>query len=505
VKEGGARAPLLEARGIGKRFGGVVALEGVDLHVGRGEVLALLGENGAGKSTLMKILAGVQAPDAGEVRVDGRGCRFAGVREALAAGIALIHQELNLASNLDVAGNLFLGREPRRAGFIDRGRMEREARGWLAKAGLDVDPATPVEELSIGRRQLVEIAKALAVEARVVIFDEPTSSLSEGEARRLFEVIDELRASGVAVIYITHRLREVTRLADRVSVLRDGRHVGDLGREGLSEEAMIRLMVGRDLEAFFPRHHERAGGERRALLEVSGLRTRAFPEAEVGLRLGAGEIVGLAGLVGSGRSELLRAVFGVDRRLAGEVRVAGEALASGSPRAAIRAGVALVPEDRKVEGLVLPMGLDDNLNLLAGRGEWWRRPWRERERAAAVERQLRIKGAGGERPVGLLSGGNQQKVALGKWLAGEPRVLLLDEPTRGIDVGAKREIYEVMERLAGAGAAVLFVSSELPEVLALADRVLVMRDGGIAGELARGEADEESIMWLAAGEAASEG
>lgn len=462
-----------------------------------GEVLALIGENGAGKSTLMKILAGVQPADEGELRVRGEAVRFRSTAEALRAGIALIHQELNLAPNLDAASNVFLGREPRRFGMVGRAAMRREARRFMEMAGLAVDPAAPVAGLSPGQRQQVEIAKALSTDARLLIMDEPTSSLSQGEAERLFGVIRALKERGVAVIYISHRLGEVKEVADRVSVLRDGRNAGELEREEISHDAMVRRMVGRDLSAFFPEKGRKAG---EVLLEVEGLRTAAHPGSEVSFAVRAGEIVGIAGLVGAGRSEVLRAVFGVDRRGGGRVRVAGAECGARHPREAIRTGLALAPEDRKMQGLVAEMGVAENLSLaslwrdrLAG-GFLNRKA--ERELAREMGRAMRIKAA---TTVSRMSGGNQQKVVLGKWLAMRPRVLLLDEPTRGVDVGAKREIYELMVALAGEGKAVLFVSSDLEEILGMSDRVLVMHEGCLAGELARGEADEERVMQLATG------
>lgn len=492
--------PILEVRGVEKRFSGVHALKGVDLQLREGEVLALLGENGAGKSTLMKILAGVQRADGGEIRVDGEPVDFHSVGEALEKGIALIHQELNLAENLDVAANVFLGREPLRWGLLDTGRMHREAGVWLEKAGLDVEPSTAVGELTIGRRQQVEIAKALAVDARILIMDEPTSSLSESETQVLFGVIRELKRRGVAVIYISHRLGEVQEVADRVTVLRDGEWVGDLEKEEITHEAMVKKMVGRDLDAFFPRRQGEVGEE---VLRVEGLRTLAHPAESLSFSVRAGEIVGVAGLVGAGRSEALQAVFGVDRRVAGQVEVSGTQVKPDDPRAAIAAGLALVPEDRKRDGLVLEMGVPENLSLVSLSRDatpgGFRRGSAERRIEAEMGEAMKIKTAGAGQAVGRMSGGNQQKVVIGKWLAMEPEVLLLDEPTRGVDVGAKHEIYLLMESLAERGKAVLFVSSDLVEVLAMSDRVLVMHEGQLAGELCRGEATEESVMAMATG------
>ncbi len=491
---------LLEARGIGKRFPGVTALDDVALTVGRGEVVALIGENGAGKSTLLKILAGVQPPDTGSLLVDGQPVVFRGVEDALGAGIALIHQELNLADNLDLAGNVFLGREPRRAGFLRPKAMRREAGHWLRMVGLDLDPATPLADLPIGRQQLVEIAKALSTRARLLIMDEPTSSLSVRETETLFGVVKQLRTQGVSVIWISHRLGEVTELADRVVVLRDGRNAGEINdRAGIKHDAMIRMMVGRDIDRLARRPSHQPGG---VALAVAGLRTPAHPTHSLSFAIHAGEIVGIAGLIGAGRTELLTTLFGVTPPVAGSVTVAGQAFAPRTPRDAIRAGLALVPEDRKQQGLVLEMAVRENMSLAS-----LRQASRvgfidfavERRLAAEAIPQLAIKTPSDRQVVRFLSGGNQQKVVLAKWLALRPKVLLLDEPTRGIDVGAKAEIYDLVHRLAGAGLAVLFVSSEMEEVLSLADRVLVMHEGRLTGELGRDCLTEEQVMRLAAG------
>ena len=500
---------LLEVRAVTKRFPGVVALDRVEMLVEPGEVLAVIGENGAGKSTLMKILAGVQSADSGELLVDGKSLEIVsgvGVEAALAAGIALIHQELNLADNLDIASNIFLGREPRRGPgrvLIDHQQAHERSRRFLRMVGLDLDPATPVSELSIGRQQLVEIAKALSVDARVLIMDEPTSSLSEVEAESLFAVIEQLRDAGRSIVYISHRLGEVLRLADRVTVLRDGANAGELSGAEMTHDAMVRLMVGRDIE-LSGRRTERELGE--VALEARGLRTAAFPVHGLDFSIRAGEIVGLAGLVGAGRTELLETVFGITQALGGRLQIGESDLLPSDPFAAIEAGLALVPEDRKRQGLVLEMSVGANLSLPSLKRDAWA-GWlnRRRERSISDEMigRLRVKTLGREQVVRYLSGGNQQKVVLGKWLAMEPRVLLMDEPTRGIDVGAKQEIYELMEELALRGVAILFVSSEMEEVLRMSDRVLVMHEGRIAGELDRavleGIGGEESVMRLATG------
>jgi ribose transport system ATP-binding protein len=492
--------PLVEVRGISKGFPGVRALDEVSLRVGRAEVLALIGENGAGKSTLLTILAGVQPPDTGEILVDGKAVRFRGVEDALEAGIALIHQELNLADNLDLAGNIFLGREPRRLGLLDRAAMRREAAGWLAMVGLELDPATPLAELPIGRQQLVEIAKALSTRARLLIMDEPTSSLSAREADMLFRVVKELRRQGVSVIWISHRLGEVKELADRVVVLRDGRNAGEITDRGeIEHERMIRMMVGRDIDRLARRPSHPPGD---VVLAVRDLHTPAHPAHPITLEVRAGEIVGLAGLVGAGRTELLTTLFGVTPAGAGSVAVGGRSVRPRSPREAIAAGLALVPEDRKQQGLLLEMAVRENMSLVA----LWPESRAgfidfaaERRLAAEMIPALAIKTPGDRQAVRFLSGGNQQKVVLAKWLAMKPTVLLLDEPTRGIDVGAKAEIYDLVHRLAGAGLAVLFVSSEMEEILTLADRALVMHEGRLAGELSRGDLTEENVMRLAAG------
>ncbi len=491
-------APYLEVRSVSKRFTGVRALHQVSLTLGRGEVLAVIGENGAGKSTLMKILAGVQEPDSGEILIEGRPVRIDSVRAAEHLGIALIHQELNLADNLDVASNIFLGREPRRGCFVDRGRVREESRKFLAQVGLDCSPRTLVSTLSLGRQQLVEIAKALSTNARVLIMDEPTSSLSQHETEQLYRVVKELRSRGVSIVYISHRLGEVKELADRVVVLRDGENAGELQRDQINHDAMVKLMVGRELT----RHARASFGSGEVLLEARDLRTPANPTHPLNFSLKPGEIVGVAGLVGAGRTELLRVLFGIDRAVGGEIRVAGAPVEMRSPMDAIRAGLALVPEDRKQQGVILEMAVGQNTTLTslrrdANRG-FLNRP-REAEVAAQMTKRMNVKTPSLAQFVQYLSGGNQQKVALAKWLAMEPKVLLLDEPTRGIDVGAKQEIYRLMEELAGRGVGILFVSSEMEEVLRMSDRALVMCQGRITGDLPREALSEEAVMRYATG------
>jgi ribose transport system ATP-binding protein len=492
--------PLLEVRGITKQFVGVRALSNVSLTLGRGEVLAIVGENGAGKSTLMRILAGVTRPTAGTILIDGQPIEFSSVAQALRQGISLIHQELNLADNLSVAANIFLGREPLRFGMIDRQRIDRESRKYLDMVGLDVSPQTIVSTLSIARQQLVEIAKALSTNARILIMDEPTSSLSEHESQKLFEVVRDLRSRGVSVLYISHRLHEVEQLADRVIVLRDGKFSGELSREENERQNMVRLMVGREVSRFYHRTPH-APGE--VVASVIQLRTTKFPHRTVSFTVRTGEVVGLAGLVGAGRSELLAALFGVTPALGGGMTVGNLHNPPRTAQEAIAAGIMLAPEDRRRAGLFLPMSVKSNLTLASlrrdGRAGFLNRS-AENELSAAMIRLMRIKAASDHQVVRYLSGGNQQKVVLGKWLCLNPRLLLLDEPTRGIDVGAKEEIYKLVDELAGRGVAILFASSEMEEIMGLADRVLVMHEGGISGELAQAEISEEAIMRFATGD-----
>lgn len=491
-------APVLEARKIIKRFPGALALDCVDLQVHRGEVLALVGENGAGKSTLVKILAGEEVQDSGQILMDGASVRMGSVQTATGLGVNLIHQELNLSDNLDVTANIFLGREPHRLGFLNHRRLERAARPILERIGLDCSPSTRVARLSIGQRQLVEIARALAARSRVLIMDEPTSSLSQGETRNLFRTVRELRAEGVAVIYISHRLGEVKELADRVLVLRDGANAGELAKEEIDHDVMVRLMVDRDISSFYGQVPEQQGPVR---LEVRELRTRERPHHRLDLEVGAGEIVGLAGLLGSGRSALLDALFGTVPALEGSVRIDGEPARISNPMEGIRNGIALVPEDRKTQGLILRMGVEENISLASLRqrrlrGGFINRRLHRRQAKRMIDR-LKIRTLGAEATTEHLSGGNQQKVVLGKWLSLKPKVLLLDEPTRGIDVGSKQEIYHLIEALSEEGTAILFASSEMEEILRLSRRVLVMHEGRISGELSQGELTEEAVARLA--------
>ncbi len=497
---------MLEAVAVSKGFPGVQALSDVNLTVAPGEIVAVVGENGAGKSTLMKILAGVQVPDAGTLRLNAREIRFASVDAAQQAGIVLIHQELNLAEGLDVAANIFLGREPRVGGPLGliSSRIYSDAATIMQRLGLDVSPRAAVADLSLGQRQLVEIARALSLQSRYLIFDEPTSSLTERETERLFTVIRQLRADGVGILYISHRLKEVCALSDRVVVLRDGRNAGDLLREDVTHEALISRMVGRELKQFFHRDQAAtlATASAEPIVRVRDVRWSASQKAGISFDLRPGEVVGMAGLMGAGRTELAETLFGIRRRLAGTVEIAGRMIDVRSASNAVEAGVLLVPEDRRRQGLVIDFAIRENIGL-PSLGHWNRLRMvdrrREQETSLMLRDKLRIRTPHVEQIVGLLSGGNQQKVVLGKWLAREPKLLLLDEPTRGVDVGAKAEIYEIMNELAKQGVAVLMISSDLEEILGVSDRILVMHEQQLAGTLTREQATEQAIMHLATG------
>ncbi|MEV0155797.1 sugar ABC transporter ATP-binding protein [Micromonospora sp. NPDC050686] len=492
--------PVLALEGVDKSFGAVAALRDARLELYAGEVHALVGENGAGKSTLVKILAGVHSPDAGSVSLGGRPVAFGSPADARAAGIAVIYQEPTLFPDLSVAENIFMGRQPLKGlRRIDASAMRERTNELFARLGVRIDPDRPARGLSIADQQLVEIAKALSFDARVLVMDEPTAALSGVEVERLFAVARSLRDNGAAILFISHRFDEVFSLCQRVTVMRDGRWIATDEIGNLSVDAVVRTMVGRDISALFPKVPTEPGEVR---LEVEGLTRYGYFE-DVSFTVRGGEIVALAGLVGAGRSEVARAIFGVDRYDAGEVRVDGRRLRPGHPPAAIAAGLALVPEDRRQQGLVMELSIERNatlprrwalsrLGLLFGGSE--------RRSAAEWARRLQVKAARNSDPVSTLSGGNQQKVVLAKWLSTEPCVLMIDEPTRGIDVGTKAEVHRLLSQLAAEGVAVLMVSSELPEVLGMADRVLVMHEGRLLADIPRDQADEESVMFAATGQ-----
>ncbi|MBE1494655.1 rhamnose transport system ATP-binding protein [Amycolatopsis lexingtonensis] len=496
-------APLLEVRGVTKSFGAVAAVAGVSFGLHAGEAHALVGENGAGKSTIVKMLAGVHKPDDGTLLLDGRPVEFGSPADAKAAGIAVIYQEPTLFPDLSVAENIVMGRHPRTTlGRIDRAAIRAEAERLFARLGVRIDPARPARGLSIADQQIVEIAKALSADARVLVMDEPTAALSRVEVDRLFAVARTLRQEGAAIMFISHRFEEITELCQRVTIMRDGRHVSTDRLEDVTVDEMVKRMVGRDLDALFPKQDVEPGA---VVLEVEGLaREGVFRDISFSVR--AGEIVAFAGLVGSGRSEVVQAVFGVDERDAGVVKVSGKKLKPHSSRAAMGAGMALVPEDRRQQGLIMDLSIERNVTLPRSRALsklGFLTGASERQEARRWTERLRTKYRRLGDPVGTLSGGNQQKVVLAKWLAMAPKVLIVDEPTRGIDVGTKAEVHRLMSALAAEGVAIVMVSSELPEVLGMADRVLVMREGRIVAELPRADATEDAVMFAAMGQGAA--
>src|SRR3954470_482066 len=495
------QTPIIALKGASKSYGAVRASRNVSIALRSGEVRALAGENGAGKSTIVRMLAGVQRPDEGEVLVDGKPAAFSGPADARDAGGAVIYQEPTLFPDLSIAENVMRGRHPlgsmRR---IDRKALHRTVGELMDRLGVKLDPEQPVKGLSIADQQIVEIAKALSFDARVLTMDEPTAALSGHEVERLFGVVKALRERGAAVLFISHRLDEIFAICDTVTVLRDGEVTHDGPTTELTNDELVRRMVGRELSQLFPKLDAEIGP---AVLKVQRL-TREGVFVDVSFEVRRGEIVGLAGLVGAGRSEVARAIFGIDEPDAGEVEVGGKRLKSGSPAAAMRAGVGLVPEDRRQQGLVMELSIERNVGLtrlqalggklgIIGSGA-------EAELASDWATKLQLKFHRLADPVGFLSGGNQQKVVLAKWLATSPKVLIIDEPTRGIDVGTKAEVHRLMSEFAGQGLAVLMISSELPEVLGMADRVLVMHEGRLVRELARDEADEESVVRAATGQ-----
>jgi ABC-type sugar transport system ATPase subunit len=502
--------PALQFRDIRKSFGAVQALRGVSFDVSAGEAHALMGENGAGKSTLLKILAGIVQPDAGEIRWRGERLHLRSPREALERGIGMVYQEMLSFPNLTVTGNIFAGREITHGGRLANGEMRDRTRALLNELHLAISPDAEAEYLSAAHRQLLQVARALAFECRILVLDEPTTSLTDAETDHLFAVLDRLKAGGVTLLYVSHRIPEVFRLCDRITVLRDGGYVDTFDRRGVTPDRIVRAMVGRELPPRAmtrqPRTAEHTAPETATdtvtdaipLLSIDGLGRRPCFR-NVSLQVNAGEIVGLFGLVGSGRSELLETIFGLYRAEAGRVRVGGEPIAASSPAAAARAGIVLVPEERQRQGLFFNLTIRHNLVIprRTVRGDLLVNAGRERQEAQTLVDAWRIKTSGVEVPPDALSGGNQQKIVVAKWLATSPRVLLLDEPTKGVDVGAKFEIHEIVRREAARGLACLVASSDLPEVLSLCDRIVVMREGEIQGQLAATEATEEGVMRLA--------
>jgi ribose transport system ATP-binding protein len=481
-------------KGISKSFGSVRVLDGIDFTVAGGEIHALMGENGAGKSTLMKILSGAYGADRGGILIDGNAATIRSTLEAEALGIAIIHQELNMIPQLSVQDNLFLGREPNRLGVIERGRMHADSANWLGKVGAaKIDVNRSAGSLSIGLQQLVEIAKALSLNARVLIMDEPTASLTDREIGTLFAIMTELKSRGVGIVYVSHRMEEIFRICDKVSVLRDGHFVGERVVAETGYDEVVRMMVGRELKERFPKRDAPVGDVR---LKVDDLADDGNI-AGVHFEVRAGEVLGVAGLIGAGRSEILNTLFGVNRRTSGRIVLDGKPLSVRRPVDAIAAGIGFVTEDRKSQGLVLGLSLRENVTLVH-LGKYSRAGIIDRGAEGAAVKDLmdslQIRARDAELAVGALSGGNQQKVVFAKWLATPPKVLLLDEPTRGVDVGGKAEIYHTINRLAASGTAILMVSSELPEVLAMSDRILVMREGRQAGIFDAKSANQEQIM-----------
>lgn len=491
---------ILHMRQIRKTFPGVVALDNVDFELKRGEVHILLGENGAGKSTLMKILSGAYQKSAGQILFDGAEVEIKNPKHAQTLGISTVYQEFNLIPHLPIGENIFLGREPVRfGGVIDRRAIVDEAKSALTALGLTIDPRRLVKNLRVAEQQMVEVAKALSLDARILIMDEPTAALTEHEIGELFATIRKLKEKGVAIVYISHRLEELFEIGDRVTVLRDGRSVGTYDVREMSKSELIRLMVNRDLTDLFPKEHASRGPE---VLRVESLSTMGGLK-DISFSLHKGEVLGVAGLLGAGRTELARAIFGLDHISSGSIYVNGVARKMSSPRSAIKSGLGFLTEDRKSQGLVLPLSVERNLCLSSvDKFSSWgvMNTKKEREAARRYTEELRIKTPSLDQKVVFLSGGNQQKVVLSKWLCSEAEVFIFDEPTRGVDVGAKAEIYQLMNRLTAAGVAIMMISSEMLEVLGMSDRIMVMRGGRIAGEFSAEESTQERILQCALGE-----
>ncbi len=501
---------LLQMSGISKTFPGVRALENVDLYVRAGECLALVGENGAGKSTLMKILSGVYEPDEGTIAIDNKPVIPRNPHHAQQLGVSIIYQEFNLFPNMSIEENIFIGREPNRTGFVNRRQLRESAMQFLSQVGVDLDPRAMVRDLSVAQQQMVEIAKALSYNARIVIMDEPTSALTNTEVAALFKIIRGLKDRGLGIVFVSHRLEEIFEICDRITVLRDGRNAGELDTATSSPDQIVRLMVGRELTDLYSK--EGSTAQPNVVLEVRGLSRRGTQQDHskvvldgVDLAVHAGEIVGLAGLVGSGRTEVARAIFGADHFDSGEILLDGELAHIGSPAEAIRRGIALAPEDRKLQALVLALAIRENISL-PNLGRLSRLGFVKRREECNLAQHyidaLSVRTPSMEQKVINLSGGNQQKVVLAKWLALNPKILIVDEPTRGIDIGAKAEVHSLLSKLAAEGVGILMISSELPEVLGMSDRIYVMREGKIAGVVDREDASEERLMELATGVAA---
>lgn len=487
---------LLEMRDIVKNFPGVQALKGVDFRIASGEIVALVGENGAGKSTLMKILTGVHQMDQGEILINNKNVSMPTTLAAIEAGISMIYQELNLLPNLSIAENIFLGRERQRGGFIDRTRLHEEAEKFVHTVGLKIDTKTPIAKLSTAQRQMIEVAKALSLDARLIIMDEPTSSLTDSETSTLFRIIADLKRRNVAVIFISHRMKEIFDVADRISVMRDGEMVTTLDTQTTNTSEVIQHMVGREIDDVFAKEEAEITN---TALEVNDLSTKDFLR-DISFHVRKGEILGFAGLVGSGRSEVMRAVFGIDKRETGIIKIEGKEVQIHNTRDALRNKIGFLPEDRKEQALVLPMTIRENITLacLDALSKFhFLKKREERRTSEEYVQRLNVRTYGIEQIVANLSGGNQQKVVIGKWIATNSRILILDEPTRGIDVGSKKEIHSLMSKLARDGVAIIMISSELPEILGMSDRIVVMHEGRITGELTRDEANQESIMKLA--------
>ncbi len=503
----GKAQPLLQMLDIDKQFPGVRALDDVRVEVRAGECLALVGENGAGKSTLMKILSGVYPADSGRILIDGQEVHPQNPHHAQSLGISIIYQEFNLFPNLSVEENILIGREPNRAGFVKRRTLRNDALTFLAQLGVDLDPRATVRNLSVAQQQMVEIAKALSLNARIVIMDEPTSALTENETNALFRIIQGLKDQHIGVVFVSHRLEEVVAICDRITVLRDGRNAGDLMTSEATPEQVVHLMVGRPLEELYAGSASPEVGQ--VVLSVCGLSSGGTAKdaskvvlESIDLDLRAGEILGISGLVGSGRTELARAIFGADAIDEGQILMDGQPVRIRNPRDAIARGIALAPEDRKLQALVLLLSVRENIGLpilsRLSRFGIVRRSEERRLTERFIE-ALGVRTPSQTQKVMNLSGGNQQKVVLAKWLACEPKVLIVDEPTRGIDIGAKAEVHALLRELADSGVAIMMISSELPEILRMSDRIVVMREGEVAGELQRSEATQERIMQLSTG------